>query len=143
MKNAWLLLSILLVLSGCRSEPAGSAVLNVGRARNIFVLISDYSDAHGKMPPHLYVLHTITPNRPSSESFTCLSHDKKAKADFLYFASSLKLDQLPSEAIVLASPFPATSKQGRYVLRASGRSEFLSENEFHQAMVKRILRENP
>jgi hypothetical protein len=142
MIRSFVIMSCLLLMIGCRSAPKTARVINGANGRVLFSLVAEYSAIHGRMPPNLYVLDfsncSTGDHQTTIADLRSVSKDRKCETDFLYFWSPQRLETLDPQLIVLASPFPATSSDGRLVVRASGSSEFLSEYDFQQAMTTNI-----
>ena len=124
----------LLMAIGCMSAPKTARAVNGADGRLLFLLVAEYSESNGRMPPNLYVLDFSSCNTGGHQTtladLRSVSSDRKHEADFLYFGTSQRLETLDPQRVVIASPFPGTSREGRFVVRANGRSEYLSESDF-------------
>ena len=131
-----------LMATACRSSPKSTRATNGADGRLLFMLIADYSKKNCRMPDNLYVLDFSScktgGHQTTIADLRSVSSDRKHEADFLYFGAQQRLETLDPQRIIVASPFPATSHEGRFVARASGTSEFLSESNFQQAMKANI-----
>ena len=104
------------------------------------MLIYEYSTTHGAMPPNIYVLDLSAvrcgDRQARLSDLRCVSTDKEAKADFLYFRCSESFSGVIPTMIVLASPFAAAPGEQRIVVTASGKTSYLDESKFIEAMNK-------
>jgi hypothetical protein len=140
------LLSCLTLVIGCRSTPKSARAINGADGRALFLAIAEYSDANGQMPPNLFVLDFSAfktgEHQTTIADLMSVSSDRKVSANFLYFSAPQRLDEIDPLAIVIASPFPGTTTENRFIVRANGSSEFLSEVEFQKAMKNKRKKPN-
>ncbi|MFT4177215.1 MAG: hypothetical protein QM627_11235 [Luteolibacter sp.] len=145
MMRVLMVVASLLLSVGCKSAPKSAQQINIAKSSTLFMLIADYSERHGKMPANLYMLDLsgIGPveRQATIEDFRSVSQDRKQEADFLYFGAPCRLEQLDSDRIILASPFPGTFSEGRRIVRADGEGGFLSESQFQQTLIRQANRE--
>lgn len=124
----------------CQSAPATTRVFNIGTAKNLFLLLCEYSETHGRMPHSLYNLDPAIVSwgdrHPTITDFRCISNDRTHKADFLYFRACTNLDKLKPDTIVLASPFEPSSDEERLIVQADGHAKYISESDFELALSK-------
>lgn len=130
----------ILLVGGCKSAPKSAGNINSANARTLAMLIYDYSTTHDAMPSSLYVLDLNAvrcgDRQVKFSDLSCVSEDRKTKADFLYFRSSGKFSKVDPKMIVLASPFALGAGEQRLVVTASGTISYLNESEFLEGMIK-------
>lgn len=127
---------------GCRSAPASARLLNLGRAKNVFLLIIDYTVDHSKAPKELSQLNGLTIGGASygSQNFQFLGSDREPISEFLYYPPAGDfLEQLDSDdgferSILLAGPEVDVPTGKRLVVWSDGRAEYVRDKDFERAV---------
>jgi len=135
-------ISVLLAVAcfSCKSAPKTTRLINMGKAKNLFLLLLEYSESHGRMPNSIYQLDPESVGwgdlHPTIADFRCVSNDRKHYADFLYFRRLTPLDKLKPDVIVLASPYVPQPGVERLIVQADGHAMYVSESVFELALSK-------
>jgi hypothetical protein len=145
MQRFLTVLFCILLFGGCRSAPKSAEVINAANARTLAMLIYEYSTTRDAMPPSIYVLDLTNvrcgDRQARFSDLRCVSGDRKVEADFLYFRAAGSFSKTDPDSIVLASPFPSSPDKRRLVVTAAGKTAYLHDSEFLNAMAQRENRE--
>ena len=129
------------IISALDGIPHGGT-LNVGCAKGMYAALLSYAkDNDGNLPPTLLALVPKYISETGGRPFRYVNDKTREPFDWLYFPHG-KLDGLPSDTILLASPGSTSSPSlspHRLVCKVTGYPEYLADTDF-----QRLIREqNP
>lgn len=142
MRLACMLVMMIAAIVGCRSAPASARLLNLQRAKSIFLLLIDYTEKNSEAPAKLDDLNGLSTRGTTygGGDFRFLGPDRESTSEFLYYRPAYNLlEQIDradaSERLILvAGPDLDPPSGERLVVWSDGHAEYIPDVDFVRAV---------